>query len=101
VIRGSWDFAEQIAGMRQDGSHTSAHVVATDDGRVPNLNASNIGDCIEQPGLQDAAFSPKSEARGRAMGTVLCATAGADTSSTAIAPRIFLVIADELYLWSW
>jgi hypothetical protein len=43
-------FAEQIAGMRQDGGHTCTHVVATDDGRVPDLNTSNIGDRVKRPG---------------------------------------------------
>jgi len=44
-----YSFAVQIAGMRQDGGYSSAQVVATDDGRLPDLNASNIGDGIERP----------------------------------------------------
>jgi hypothetical protein len=31
-------FAEEVAGMGQDGGHASAHVVATDNGRVPDLD---------------------------------------------------------------
>src|ERR1700756_2931508 len=44
-------------------------------------------------------FSPKSWARGLALGVVFWATAAAAIPS-AIA-TIFCVIADELYLWSW
>jgi len=42
--------AKKIAGMRQGGGHLGADVVAPDDGGVPNLQASNIGDRIERPG---------------------------------------------------
>jgi hypothetical protein len=47
-------FAEQIAGMRPDGGDTRAHVVATDDGRVPDFDAGNIGDRIERIPWEDA-----------------------------------------------
>ena len=47
-------FSEQIAGMWQDGGHARAHIAATDDGGVPDLDASNVGDRIEWPGRQDA-----------------------------------------------
>jgi len=40
--------------MRQDCGHTGADIVATDDGRVTNLNSSNICDRIQRPGRQNA-----------------------------------------------
>ena len=62
-------FAEQIAGMRQDGCHASAHVVATGDGRLPDLNASNIGDRIQRAGGQDANSQPQIRGAGSCIGT--------------------------------
>src|SRR5438445_11590439 len=61
--------AEQIAGMRQDGGHASVHIVATDDGGVPDLNASNIGDCIERPGRQDADLQSQLRGTGSSIGS--------------------------------
>src|SRR2546426_1901140 len=52
-------FPEQIAGMRKDGGHASAHIRATDDGGVPDLNASDIGDRIKRPGRQYADLQPQ------------------------------------------
>jgi hypothetical protein len=42
--------------MRQDGGHASANVVATDNGRVPDLDASDIGNRVERTSGQDANF---------------------------------------------
>jgi hypothetical protein len=74
--------------MRQDRGHASAHVVATDDGCVPDLNASDIGDRIERPSRKDADLQPQVRGSGRAVEDVLCATAAAVTSKTAMATRV-------------
>src|SRR5437899_7989023 len=52
-------FAEHVSGMWQDGGHARAHIAATDDGLLPDLNASNIGDRIERPSRQDADLEPQ------------------------------------------
>jgi hypothetical protein len=62
-------FAEEVAGMGQDGGHASAHVVATDNGRVPDLNASGISDCIRR---KDADLQPKVMGTGCITCSLLC-----------------------------
>src|SRR5205809_4496042 len=61
-------FSEQIAGMWQDGGHARAHIAATDDSRLPDLNASNIGDRVERPGRQDADLQPQVRGSGAGNG---------------------------------
>ena len=78
------------------------HVAATDDGRVPDLDAGDVGDRIERPDSQDADFQPQAGGSGAGNGSVFCATAAAVTSMTTMAARIFLVIAEPDYICgSW
>ena len=85
-------FAEQIAGMRQDGCHASAHssprvmVVCPTSTPATSVIASS-GPVGRMPTL-----SPKSEARGRALELVSCATGAAVASKTTTAARIFSVM---------
>jgi hypothetical protein len=51
--RAGYLFPEQIARMWQDRGHPRAHIASTDDGRMPDLNASNIGDRIMWSSRQD------------------------------------------------
>src|SRR5712692_9027105 len=57
--RAGYLLAEQVAGMWQDGGHAGAHVAATDDGRVPDLDTSDVGDRIEPPSRQDTDLQPQ------------------------------------------
>src|SRR5215472_1369632 len=50
--------------MRPYGGHARVHVVVTDDGRLSDLNASNIGDRIEQSSRQDADLKPQVHGTG-------------------------------------
>jgi hypothetical protein len=40
--------------MRQDRGYASAHIVATDDRRLPDFHARDIGDCVERLSRQNA-----------------------------------------------
>jgi hypothetical protein len=62
-------FAVQVAGMRQDGSHSSVQVVATDDGRVPDPDTSHIGDRIQRASRQDTNLQPQVSASGSRLGS--------------------------------
>ena len=47
-------FLKQVSRRRYDGGNTGANIVAFNDGRVTDLNAVDIGDCIQRPGRENA-----------------------------------------------
>ena len=41
---------EQVSAVRKHRRHAGPHIVACDDGRLTDLDASHVGDRIEPPG---------------------------------------------------
>jgi hypothetical protein len=75
-----------------------ARVAATDDGGLPDLNPSNVGNCIKGTGRQDADLQLQVRGTGRPLEVVFCAAA-ALISKITTAAKIFSVIYIYEYIY--